>query len=96
MVKEENERHLLVFSAQWCGPCRMMKSHVWNNPDVKASLETFNSVNFIDIDDPDTRKIATAYRVQAVPTIYIVDEEGVPIKAGSTMDINHTLEWLEK
>jgi thioredoxin 1 len=94
MVKEENERHLLVFSAEWCGPCRMMKSHVWDDPDVKARLETFSSVNFIDIDDPETRKIAQAYKIQAVPTIYIVDESGVPIKAGNTMDINGTLNFL--
>jgi len=92
--EKEKEKHLLVFSAEWCGPCKMMKSHVWSNPEVKASLETFNSVNFIDIDNPDTRKITVAYKVQSVPTIYIVDEAGVRIKASNTMDVNGALNFL--
>ena len=91
---EPKEKHLLVFSAKWCGPCRMMKAHVWNDPNVEKKLESFSSVNFLDIDDPNAHGIARAYRVQAVPTIYIVDEEGTPIKAGSTMDVNGTLSFL--
>ena len=88
------ERHLFIFSAKWCGPCRMMKSMVWNDPSVKQSLEDFDSVSFLDIDDPQHREMAIAYRVQAVPTIYIVDQEGVPKKAASTMDVRGTLSFL--
>ena len=61
---------------------------------LEKKLKSFNSVNFLDIDDPNSHGIARAYRVQAVPTIYIVDEEGTPIKAGSTMDVNGTLNFL--
>ena len=43
---DTKEKHLLVFSANWCGPCRMMKSTVWNDPEVKDKLEVFDSVNF--------------------------------------------------
>ena len=72
----------------------MMKSMVWNNPEVERKLESFSSVNFVDIDDPDSRGLAMAYRVQAVPMIYIVDEDGKPEKVGSTMDVNGTLSFL--
>ena len=88
------ERHLLIFSAKWCGPCRMMKSMVWNDPSVKQSLEDFDSVSFIDIDKPESRQLTNMYRVNAVPTIYIVDEEGVPVRTGNTMDVSRTINFL--
>ena len=90
----EKEKHLLVFSAQWCGPCRMMKAQVWQELTIKEKLDDFDSVSFIDIDDPNNQQMTMAYRVSAIPMIYIVDEEGVPVKAGSTMDVNQTLQFL--
>ena len=91
---DTNEKHLLVFSAKWCGPCRMMKSTVWNDPNVKDKLEDFDSVNFIDIDKPESRQLTNMYRVNAVPTIYIVNEKGVPVKTGNTMDVSRTINFL--
>ena len=91
---DTKEKHLLVFSAKWCGPCWMMKSTVWNDPNVKDKLEDFDSVNFIDIDKPESRQLTNMYRVNAVPTIYIVNEKGVPVKTGNTMDVSRTINFL--
>tara|TARA_R110000824_G_scaffold14985_7_gene63402 strand:- start:4291 stop:4578 length:288 start_codon:yes stop_codon:yes gene_type:complete len=88
------EIHLLIFSAKWCGPCRMMKSLVWNNDAVKEKLGKFDSVQFLDIDDPNNRAIAIKYKVAAVPMIYVVDEKGKPIKLASTMDARQTVNFL--
>jgi thioredoxin 1 len=93
-MTKTKEKHLLVFSAKWCGPCRMMKAHVWSDPTIEDKLKVFDSVNFVDIDDPKNQALAATYRIQGVPTIYIVDEKGAPLKAGSTMDINGTLNFL--
>ena len=72
----------------------MMKAFVWDDPSVKEKLQSFKSVNFIDIDNPDNRNIIMQYRVNAVPMIYIVDDKGVPIKIGSTMDVGQTVNFL--
>ena len=63
-------------------------------PPLKKSYMILISVNFIDIDEPQNFQIAAAYRVNAVPMIYIVDQKGAPVKAGSTMDVNQTLQFL--
>ena len=88
------EKHLLVFSAKWCGPCRMMKSLVWDDQAVKEKLGAFDSGQFLDIDDPNNRAMAIKYRVAAVPMVYIVDELGKPIKLASTMDARQTVSFL--
>ena len=71
-----------------------MKAQVWQDPTIKEKLHDFNSVSFIDIEDPKNLKMTIAYRVNAVPMIYIVDQEGAPVKAGSTMNISQTLQFL--
>ena len=93
-MTEAKEKHLLVFSAKWCGPCRMMKAHVWSDPTIEDKLKVFDSVNFVDIDDPKNQALSATYRIQGVPTIYIVDEKGAPLKAANTMDVNGTLNFL--
>ena len=71
-----------------------MKTQVWQDPTIKEKLYDFNSVNFIDIDDPKNLQITNAYRVNAVPMIYIVYKKGAPVKAGSTMNVSQTLQFL--
>ena len=67
----DKEKHLFIFSAAWCNPCRMMKAFVWDDPSVKEKLNSFTSVNFIDIDDTNNRDIVMQYRVSAIPMVYI-------------------------
>mgnify|MGYP003660957186 FL=1 len=90
-----DEKHLLVFSAKWCGPCRMMRQYVWDTEEIKSELDGFTSVNFLDIDDPNNRNIVMTYRISAVPTIHIVNGKGLPIKSASTMNLNQTISFLK-
>ena len=90
-----DEKHLLVFAAKWCGPCRMMRHYVWDTEEIKDKLDSFTSVNFFDIDDPSNRDIVMAYRISAVPTIHIVNEKGLPIKSASTMNLNQAISFLK-
>jgi thioredoxin 1 len=61
---------LLVFTASWCGPCK------WFKPTL-LELEQDRLV-YIDIDEmPEIRK---DYNVQSVPTVILVDEDGVELE----------------
>ena len=57
---------LVDFSAEWCGPCKMM------SPILKelASI-TDDDVKIIKVDVDKNQQAALAYQVQAVPTLII-------------------------
>lgn len=60
---------LLVFTAEWCRPCRRLKSNLANLADEYA-----NNVKNYDIDIQ--QEIAIRHRVEVVPTLITLDESG--------------------
>lgn len=65
MVK--GEKPVLVdFSAEWCGPCKMMAPIL---KEVKNQMQ--DSVIILKIDVDNNNHLAAHYAIQAVPTLII-------------------------
>jgi len=75
---------LIVFSATWCGPCKMVKPIInqieQENPEIK--IERY------DIDENQDK--ATMFDITSVPTVLVVDDEEWEVKRFTGIQQKHT------
>lgn len=96
---------ILKFTAPWCAPCKAMSVY-WNDvvldfEMIVESLEQGESIGdfeeavAIDIDITEFTDITQQYDVRSVPTIIILDDNGVVVsnKTGALSE-SQLREWF--
>ncbi len=77
IAAQEGKMILVDFYASWCTPCKWMDQTTFNDESV---IEYINA-NFVavrvDIDDFDGYVLRNVYNVKVLPTIMILDENGM-------------------
>ncbi len=73
-------KHIFVDAyASWCGPCKMLKSTTFKNAKA-AEFFNKNFVNVaIDMEKGQGPALASAWGMQAYPTLIIFDPAGNPV-----------------
>jgi thioredoxin-related protein len=74
---------LYEFSAEWCGPCRVLEREVFMDPGLAAKINShYIAVKVVDRqreeghNEPSVQQLIDRYRVDAFPTIIIATRDG--------------------
>jgi len=62
---------LLQFSAEWCGPCKLLAPIV---DQVAAKIHELADVRRVDVDSES--ELSIAFHVRGVPTLVLLDKGG--------------------
>lgn len=69
---EEGVPTIIDFFATWCGPCKRMA------PDLhKVAEEYKGKLNVITVDVDQDTEFAKAAGIQAMPTLFLIDKQGM-------------------
>jgi thiol-disulfide isomerase/thioredoxin len=79
---------LLYWGAQWCPPCKQLKSAVFNRPDFIEKSRLFVAV-YLDGDLPDAQKWGDVFRVTGYPTVVVFKADRTEItRIAGNMDLS--------
>lgn len=65
-------KKVIKWSADWCGPCKLMRP-VFEKISEKLSSDEL-SFSEIDVDD-DTEDLSSKYGIRNIPVILVIDED---------------------
>jgi thioredoxin-like negative regulator of GroEL len=60
---------LLIFGAEWCGPCKKLKSETLASPEFLTNSST---LHLTEADIDTETKMARDFEIQAVPTLILL------------------------
>jgi thiol:disulfide interchange protein len=81
-LKQASAQHKYIFVdayTTWCGPCKMLRMTTFKN-NKAAEFFNNNFVNVsIDVEKGQGPELASAWRIQSIPTLIICDSNGKPV-----------------
>lgn len=82
---KNHEVVIVKFKAEWCGPCKKVAPH------IKTLMDTFNKINYVEVDVDDGSNIASYLKIRSIPTIisYVNGDIHEILSSSNTTDITN-------
>lgn len=93
-AKTQDKKVLLRFSADWCPPCKVMDIRVWPNESIQSELASNYIAVSSDIDEKANQILAAKYKINSVPALLLLDENGNELARGGFMSPSQLKKFL--
>lgn len=97
-AKAAGKPALVFFTADWCGPCQVLKADVLWKPDVAAAIEQRSVPIKVDLTSPGEteNRLAQRFGVRGIPTLILLGPDGEPLRraVGGITPAQLTGQWL--
>jgi thioredoxin 1 len=90
---------LVLFTADWCPPCKQMKSEVLSDPQVASRLRTEFTLVIVDLTQRGgpNQQTANTYGVRSIPTLIRFNENGEQVaRLSGGVSREFLLQWLDR
>lgn len=87
-MKQNGEKLLVDFYAEWCGPCKMLA------PRLDLLKHNYPDVKFVKIDVDQNRDGSMEYGVRSVPTVMVFNGENEVFRKTGVLPDNNYKEIL--
>ena len=84
------ERVIIIFSASWCGPCKILSNRV---SDLTGEKPILAGLIFKE-DIEDCPEIVSKYNIQSVPTVFYISRGSYDRKNG-LQTVREMGEWFD-
>ncbi|MDE3212923.1 MAG: thioredoxin family protein [Bacteroidota bacterium] len=82
-ARQENKPIFLDIYATWCGPCRLLKSKTFTNPEVVKFYDTHFINVSLDGEKGEGLMLASKYQIPGYPSLLILDYNERPVFASA-------------
>lgn len=89
-MSEQNNK-ILYFSAKWCGPCKIVATHI---EETKEKLKNYVNIQKVDIEEE--QKLSEEYNIKSIPTFVFVQDGEIKSTSTGVLTQKQMIEKSEK